>query len=326
MKNLFIDSNIWLSLYHFTNDDLEQFGKLKDFVGNEIRLFVPRQVKDEIMRNRDAKIKDALAKFKVVDIHYPVFSKNYSEYESFSKRYKALIDEKKKWDAKIEQDIKSRNLPADIAIQDFLNSIDILKCDQYVNPAFLRYNIGNPPGKDKKYGDAINWLCLLDNVPTGEDLYFISADQDYCSELYPDEFNSYLQNEWEEVKQSKIYFYKNLVPFLNEHYKEIQLKTETYKQDLIARLEGSRHFIDTHGIIAELRKYNGWTDEQIEELCVIAETNSQVSRIIYDEDVFEFYKNLLVGKNYDSVNDSAAKRMLQTIFQDDETDDEDSFF
>ena len=30
MKNLFIDSNVLLSLYHFTNDDLAQFGKLKE--------------------------------------------------------------------------------------------------------------------------------------------------------------------------------------------------------------------------------------------------------------------------------------------------------
>ena len=31
----------------------------------------------------------------------------------------------------------------------------------------------NPPGKDNKYGDAINWECLLYNVPNEEDLYFI---------------------------------------------------------------------------------------------------------------------------------------------------------
>ena len=44
MKNLFIDSNIWLSLYHFTNDDLVQFGKLKELNGTDIKLFVPQQV------------------------------------------------------------------------------------------------------------------------------------------------------------------------------------------------------------------------------------------------------------------------------------------
>ena len=37
MKNLFIDSNIWLSLYHFSNDDLNQFITLKKRIGNEIR-------------------------------------------------------------------------------------------------------------------------------------------------------------------------------------------------------------------------------------------------------------------------------------------------
>ena len=39
MKNLFIDSNIWLSLYHFTSDDLTQFEKLKDFLDKDIKLY-----------------------------------------------------------------------------------------------------------------------------------------------------------------------------------------------------------------------------------------------------------------------------------------------
>ena len=46
MKNLFIDSNIWLSLYHFTSDDLTQFEKLKDFLDKDIRLWIPHQVNE----------------------------------------------------------------------------------------------------------------------------------------------------------------------------------------------------------------------------------------------------------------------------------------
>ena len=60
MKNLFIDSNIWLSLYHFTSDDLTQFEKLKDFLDKDIRLWIPHQVYDEVLRNREAKIQDVL--------------------------------------------------------------------------------------------------------------------------------------------------------------------------------------------------------------------------------------------------------------------------
>ena len=51
MKYLFIDSNIWLSIYHFTNDDLEQFKKLKDLINRDIKLFIPLQVYDEVIRN-----------------------------------------------------------------------------------------------------------------------------------------------------------------------------------------------------------------------------------------------------------------------------------
>lgn len=50
MKYVFIDTNIWLFLYHFTNDDLTQFEKLKDMLKESINLIVPKQVYDEITR------------------------------------------------------------------------------------------------------------------------------------------------------------------------------------------------------------------------------------------------------------------------------------
>ena len=37
MKNVFIDTNIWLSLYHFTNDDLSQFEKFKNMIGSSMK-------------------------------------------------------------------------------------------------------------------------------------------------------------------------------------------------------------------------------------------------------------------------------------------------
>ena len=56
MKNIFIDSNIWLSLYNFTNNDLEQFKKLKSHIDDSINLIVTEQVFDELTRNRENKI------------------------------------------------------------------------------------------------------------------------------------------------------------------------------------------------------------------------------------------------------------------------------
>ena len=75
MKNLFIDANIWLSLYHFSSDDLEQFSKLKELVGTDIRLFIPSQIRNEVQRNRDAKIKDALTKFEKFDFTIDIVRK-----------------------------------------------------------------------------------------------------------------------------------------------------------------------------------------------------------------------------------------------------------
>ena len=65
--------------------------------------------------------------------------------------------------------------------------------------------MGNPPGKDNKYGDAVNWECLLDNVPNGEDLYFISADKDYRSLIHHENMNPFLIKEWK-IKKFKYLF------------------------------------------------------------------------------------------------------------------------
>lgn len=316
MKNLFIDTNVWLSLYHFTNDDLAQFSKLKDLIGSEIRLFVPQQVSDEISRNREAKLKDAFKMFELKSIQFPAFCKAYEEYESFSKDYASILSRYKQWKKKIDADILSESLPADIIITDFLELTETIPTEEYVDAAYMRYRIGNPPGKDNKYGDAVNWECLLHVVPDGEDLYIISTDKDYRSELSDNEFNPFLKKEWEQKKGSKIVFYRNLVPFLNEHIKDVQLKTEQEKQELIKKLSDSCNFETTHGLITMLGKHTGWTESQIEEMCSIAEENTQVAWILGDPDVQSFYSRLLSKINYEELPDCATKRTMEKLFGD----------
>ena len=314
MKNLFIDTNIWLSLYHFTNDDLEQFNKLKNYIGTDVKLFIPKQVQDEIRRNREAKLKDAFKSFEIKSVQYPAFCKAYEEFEAFNKDYNNLLYRYKEWKKKIDADIINKNLPADLTITDLFGKTGLIECDSYINTAYARYRIGNPPGKDNKYGDAINWECLLDVVPNGEDLYFISADKDYRSDLSDEYFNPFLAEEWSEKKGSKVIFYRNLVTFLNEHIKDIQLRTEQEKQELINKLSESGSFVTTHGVIAMLNKYSGWTDAQVEELCSIAENNTQVSWVLSDMDVLSFYSSLLGKKDYEKLNDCSTKRIMETIF------------
>lgn len=304
MKNLFIDSNIWLSLYHFTSDDLNQFKKLKDYLGSEINLLVPQQVYDEILRNRERKLMGSLKEFQMKALQYPAFCKGYAEYECFSEEYSKLKDQFEAWEMKIYNDIQENKLPADLTIKEIFASVELLACDGVIDRAFTRCRIGNPPGKDNSNGDSINWECLLHYVPEGEDIYIISADRDYCSILFKNSFNPFLTDEWERTKHSKVFFFKNLVSFLNEHVKGIQLKTEKEKQELITALANSHNFLTTHGIIAELNRHTGWTSAQIEELCLTANSNTQVSWIMSDEDVYTFYLNLI--SDIDAIPDNSA--------------------
>ena len=316
MKNLFIDTNIWLTLYHFTSDDLAKFGMLKKLIGKEIRLFVPQQVCDEIYRNREAKLKDAFKTFELKSIQYPAFCKAYDEYTSFCEEYNQLLQRYKQWKQRIDQDIQNNSLPADKMIREFFELTEIIPCSEYVNAAYMRYRVGNPPGKDNKYGDAINWECLKHTVPDGEDLYFISNDKDYRSDLSDNDFNPFLQFEWKRDKKSNIIFYTNLVSFLNTHIKELEIKIEQEKQELIEGLANSRNFITTHGLISLLSRYSTWTESQIEELCSIAEKNTQVSWLLGDSDVLSFYSDMLSKVNYYELKDCATKRVMESVFAD----------
>lgn len=72
MDYIFIDTNIWLSLFYFTSDDLKQFEKLKTLVGTEIKLIVPSQLQDELRRNRETKLKDSLKDFNIKNSNFAV--------------------------------------------------------------------------------------------------------------------------------------------------------------------------------------------------------------------------------------------------------------
>ena len=86
MINLFIDTNIFLSFYHLTNEDLEELKKLAALIDNsEIQLFLPDQIKNEFTRNRSAKIVDAMRKLQEAkfNLSFPLFAKDYAEYDEW---------------------------------------------------------------------------------------------------------------------------------------------------------------------------------------------------------------------------------------------------
>jgi len=65
MKTLFIDTNILLSFYHLTNEDIEELKKLIVLIDNDkITLFLTDHVQNEFYRNRGSKIAYAMKRLR----------------------------------------------------------------------------------------------------------------------------------------------------------------------------------------------------------------------------------------------------------------------
>ena len=86
---------------------------------------------------------------------------------------------------------------------------------------------------------------------------------------------------------------------------------EREKTDLLIALENSRSFARTHEMMEKLSRYSTWSQEEIELLCKIAVTNSQVKYIITDTDVKLFYSRVLKNSKRPTENMQKVKEMLK---------------
>lgn len=315
--NLFIDANIFLNFYHLSGGDIGELQKLVALVKNgDIVLFSSPQLREEVKRNRDAKISDAMRDFRKASfkLSFPAFCKNYHEYEEL----RAHINDANKKHADLVQkamdDVKGRCLAADVLIDDLLgNSQEIEPEKKLFDAAIKRFRLGNPPGKKKvTLGDEINWESLLAGVPDKEDLMFISGDGDFCSPIDDDALNAFLLDEWEEKKTSDIHFYKSLSDFLKDKFPHIHLASDVKTATLVEQLAQSGSFATTHAVIASLSKVTDFPAHQIEELVSIAELNNQVGWIIDDADIMEFYKTIL-GKYRDAMKPASKVKLEEML-------------
>lgn len=289
MVNIFIDTNILLNFYHFSDDDLEELDKLTLLLRNgKATLFLPDQVKDEFFRNRDNKIADALKEFKKkkIDSQFPQMTMQYEEYKRMRDALKTFEENKQAILEKLKSDISTSYLKADKIVEElFRNATTISTTDEIFNKSKLRFDQGRPPGKNKSYGDAINWECLKSTVPNGAELFFVTEDSDYLSNVDNNNFNPYLLNEWRTDKISKLILYKNLTNFFQDKFPEIKLVNEYEKNLLIEKLASSNNFARTHSILAQLGAFDEFTKEQVNEIILASVSNSQIYWIAQDLDV-----------------------------------------
>lgn len=119
--NLFIDTNVFLSFYHFTGDDLEELKKLSVLMEqDEISLLLPEQVVDEFNRNRDRKIADALKRLREQSFkfQFPQLCKDYGQFTKLKKLQKQFEEHHAKLLEEVTLDASEENLKADKVVND----------------------------------------------------------------------------------------------------------------------------------------------------------------------------------------------------------------
>lgn len=297
--HLFIDTNIYLSFYHFSNDDLEELKKLKTLIATDkVILYITEQVKDEFSRNRENKLSDAIKRLNEgeVEVSMPTFSKVYPLYSEIAEEVKEIKKKKQKLIDEIKQDISDKKLKADEIINELFEKAEMLEMtnDNIISKSKTRYDLGNPPGKGKSYGDALNWEILLnkfiskDNEGNPIDLHFISVDKDYNSLIDNNKFNSFLLDEWKEKKGSEIKYYKNLSSFVKSNFPNIKLVIDFERNQLIDNFINSFTFRKTrYNLYSLLERIDtdSFTKEDVSNIVEASLNNSQIFWISQDEDI-----------------------------------------
>ena len=295
--NIYIDTNIFLSFYHLTSEDLEELKKLVTLIRQkEAQLLLPEQTRDEFYRNRANKIAGAIKKLKEqkLSLQFPSMCKDYKTYgelrrlqTEYDKHHAELLEA-------LLKDINTAKLKADTLTHElFQLAKPIETTDEIVCRARLRRDVGNPPGKNGSLGDAIIWEAILATTITKDDLYFVSSDKDYRSSLGDICFNDFLMREWSKAKKSKIHFYKLLSTFFKDKFPDVKLAVEMEIEALIAKLASSGSFAKTHVIIDELAKIGEFTTAQANDIVQATISNNQVLMITGDPDVNEFFSDFL---------------------------------
>lgn len=290
--HVFIDTNVLLSFFSFSKDDLDALSTV--FASHQhgsATVHLTEQVRDEFTRNRENRIFDALKRFKEakVQLALPIFMKGYEEYEAIQLQLKEIKDKFKAIEQKATKDIVARNLFADHLIKDIFSTGKLINLDiSTVDQAHRRMLVGNPPGKNRSLGDVINWILLLNNVPDEKDLHVISGDGDFYSIIDESLPHPYLEDEWTTKKKSKLRVYRTIKDFLDEHFDGIAFKFDDKKSDIISKLFTSGSFATTHGIIAELEEHNYFSLEEVLKILDAAKQNSQVGSIVTDSDLCHF--------------------------------------
>ena len=315
--HLFIDTNVLLNFYAYSNDDLQQLEKLVKLLDlKTVKLYLTQQVVDEFYRNRDSKLADSFNTFRPSgNTNCPSFMLSLSEYENYKQSLETYTQARKILSEKARALADARELLADQLFARIADQASIISTDEEAyGAAIKRSRLGNPPGKSSSsVGDELNWELLLAHVPGDSDLHVITKDGDYASKLNPTQPKSFLIDEWRKIKNGGLHLYEQIGHFFSANYPDEQFSLEIEKLESISALVNSGSFASTHSAVALLEPYIPFlNEEEAEEVIQGALSNSQVAWIASDSDVEAFLTKMYVTHG-NSLSATLKQRLIDAL-------------
>jgi hypothetical protein len=295
--HVFIDTNIFLSFFAYTNDDIEELKKLVGLIKNDkIELYLTKQACREFGRNRENKIVQALGDFGKIGLPgLPRLMAHYPKGGAYTKAVKDLKKTHNDLIVKAKADALAEGFPADKLFAAIMNVEEpIHESEETLARARLRTERNDPPGKAGSFGDRLNWELLLEFATEGTDLHVVSKDGDFSSIIDATKPHPVLAKEWKNENGGTLHLHTELGAFIAAHFPDIKLATDIERRDAINSLAASRSFASTHFAIAKLNSFvDLLTAPEIDELVEVAIKNGQVGWIGKDPDVQEFFSKIV---------------------------------
>lgn len=321
--NVFIDTNVLFSFYNLLNERIEEVVNQIIFLNKNrrIKLWTTEQVKNEYIRNRDSVITQMIKTFRDEKFNnqIPQIVKHTKKYQELSQVIKDYEQIKNSILSELETEISNSTLKADAITLELLKAANLIDTTpELLTIAKDRYDLGNPPGKNNSYGDALNWECLISSLPQSEDLHIVTDDSDYYSVLKNDAPNSFLSLEWSTKKKAKLHIYKRISQFISANFSEAKNIVDFEISLLIDDLRNSGCFQQTHNVINTLSEIIEFFAIQAEEILHVMLTNQQVKWIINDDDVSKLAHKLIEvhRDNINKIDDKIISR-VEMLFTED---------
>lgn len=296
--SVFLDANIYLEFYAYSDEDLGFLSAIENSIADgKLKLFVPTQTRDEVLRRREDRLHETISEFQrtSASLTLPRFMAEMGEATAFVEKSKAANKARGVLVAKAQELAVAGHLAADYAMKMlFAAATTIDDSEALFNGAIRRKRSGNPPGKGDQVGDELSWECLLAGCPDGIDLHIVTKDGDYRSKLDTGSPKEFLREEWKSRKGSNLNLHKTIESLLKAVDVVIVIQSQKIKDKAVAVLAASDSFAKTHSAIDELTTYfELLTSEDAEVLYKALLGNNQISLIIFDDDVRHFYLRLL---------------------------------